>query len=540
MPKWDSLIDERALASLLPGEQARFAKPVSEGLAVFLAGLPARHQATILADQASLGLSAPIAQRLGMLAKRCPVLHKLGQILARDQRLSADFRQYLRQLESLPPSVPWATIEESLSQELGPLDRLGIQLQQPALAEASVAVVVGYRSGVGTRKVSLPTDKFSSQGDSSTNQKQGAQQPGVQRHGGPQQDGPQQEVPQQGVFKLLKPEIEQRLALELDLLGQVGTHLDERCEKLGIPHLHYQESFEQVRQKLGDEIRLDQEQRTLAQARREYANMPRVVIPEVLEHCTPRVTAMERIDGVKITKHGLQNPREQNRLAELVVEALVVRPIFSLQDHALFHSDPHAGNLFYTSDRRLAILDWSLASSLDQAQRTAIVQIMLAALTLDCQGVVAILEGLSERQEVDRSALKIVVDSWLRRLRQGHFPGLRWLIGMLDEAVLTARLRVSSELMLFRKMLHTLEGVVTAIGAEPAVFDKVLCREFLKHFAMEWPKRWFALPNSRRFATRLSNADLTGWMLASPATATRFWWGQLGDLLYSNSKRKPS
>jgi ubiquinone biosynthesis protein len=511
MPNWDCLIDESALASLLPGEQARFAKPVSEALAIFLAGLPAEHQATILSDQASLALDASISQRLALLARRCPVLHKLGQILARDQRLSAEFRQHLRQLETLPPSVPWETIVETLTRELGPLDRLGIRLQQPALAEASVAVVVAYRSGDESEKDFLPVTKFSNRdgpGNSSSDHQ-----------------------PYQGVLKLLKPEIEQRLELELNLLGQVGTHLDERCDDLGIPHLHYEESFEQVRQKLCDEIRLDQEQRYLARARRDYAHMPQVMVPKLLAHCTPRVTAMERIDGVKITKHGLQAHRDQFQLAELVVEALVVRPIFSLEDCSLFHSDPHAGNLFYTSDRRLAILDWSLAGSLNETQRTAIVQIMLAALTLDYQGVVAILEGLAERQEVDRTALMVVVDSWLRRLRQGYFPGIRWLVGMLDEAVLTARLRVSSELMLFRKMLHALEGVVTAIGAEPGVFDRVLCREFLKHFAAEWPRRWLALPNSRQFATRLSNADLTRWMLSTPATATRFWWGQLRDLL---------
>ena len=39
---------------------------------------------------------------------------------------------------------------------------------------------------------------------------------------------------------------------------------------------------------------------------------------------------------------------------------------------------------------------------------------------------------------------------------QGKFPGLIWLIGLLDEAVQTARLRVAGELMLLRKTLHTL------------------------------------------------------------------------------------
>ena len=57
-----------------------------------------------------------------------------------------------------------------------------------------------------------------------------------------------------------------------------------------------------------------------------------------------------------------------------------------------------------------------------------------------------------------------VVEPWLKRIRQGSFPGLSWLVGLLDEAVRTAGLRFAADLMLFRKSLHTLEGVIAEIG----------------------------------------------------------------------------
>ncbi len=116
-------------------------------------------------------------------------------------------------------------------------------------------------------------------------------------------------------------------------------------------------------------------------------------------------------------------------------------------------------------------------------------------------------------------------------MRQGQFPGLSWLIGMLDDAVQSARLRVAADLMLFRKTLHTLEGVVAELGPDGFQIDDVLCREFLRHFVVEWPQRWLVEPTSRKFATRLSNADLTQTMLTVPWTATRFWLGQSLDLL---------
>src|SRR4051794_3460740 len=107
---WNLLLDEKALASVLPGDYARFARPVRDGLAVFLEGLPAAHQTEILKQQAALPPTADISERLAALARCCPVLHKLGQVLARDQRLAPELRTQLRTLESLVPTVPEAVI----------------------------------------------------------------------------------------------------------------------------------------------------------------------------------------------------------------------------------------------------------------------------------------------------------------------------------------------------------------------------------------------------------------------------------------------
>ncbi len=237
---------------MLPDAQARFRRPIAGALAVFLQGLPEAHQEAILAEQALLPPTAIPAARLATLARSCPALHKLGQILARDRRLAPELRQHLQELESLPPSIPFETIRDILTQELGPLERLGITLESPALAEASVAVVVPFR--------------FDS--------------------------APGGEGLREGVFKILKPGIEERLEQELELFQRVGTYLDQMCEEFQIPHLDYLEAFEQVRDKLQHEVLLDLEQRHLEQARAIYTGEPWVQIPALLNPCTPRVTAM--------------------------------------------------------------------------------------------------------------------------------------------------------------------------------------------------------------------------------------------------------
>lgn len=477
---WDDLIDDRGFASLLSEGYAHYAIPVKEGLSVFLAGLPEEVQREILTQQAALSLKTTASERLGQLARSCPVLHKLGQILARNHRLSPALRACLQPLESLPPTISIEAIRQILEKELGPLERQGIALGSSPLAEASVAVVA----------------PFEFQGSPSCSH---------------------------GVFKVLKPGIEERLELELGLLGRVAAHLDDRCHELKIPHVDYRESFRQVSEKLAWEVRLDEEQRHLTTAKQFYSNDSKVQIPAVLEQCTPRVTAMERVFGYKVTDHALNCPSEKRRLARLVAQALISRPIFSKCAKSLFHCDPHAGNLLHTTDGRLAILDWSLVGWLTDEQRIALTQIALSALTLNDEGITMGLEGLANRRGIDRCALQATVRSWLNRLRHGHLLGYSWLVGLLDDAVQRAKLRVAANMMLFRKSLLTLEDVIAELAGVDSQIDDVLAVDFIGHFVSEFPERWFKSLHSRDYATRVSTTELMEAVLSWPITAARFW-----------------
>ena len=226
MTDWKLLIDEADIASVLPEAYAHYARPIKRGLTVFLEGLPAPYQEAVLQDQAMLPPTATVSERFARLARSCPALHKLGQTLARDRRLLPELRLQLQGLESLPPSIPLEDIRTILARELGPLDRLGVALEPPALAEASVAVVVPFRHG--------------------------------------ERD--------EGVFNILKPGIEERLEQELALLERVGSCLDEECEALEIPRLDYREVAEGLAERLRHEF-------GRGCAGVAYANDPRIHIP---------------------------------------------------------------------------------------------------------------------------------------------------------------------------------------------------------------------------------------------------------------------
>jgi ubiquinone biosynthesis protein len=138
------VLREQILASdLLPGDYARYRPLLADALCFFLERLPARRLRLILAQQAALPLNASTAQRLVALVRHAPALHKLGQVVAREPRLSVGFRKQLQILESLEPQTPPDVVARLARLHLRGRRLRGLVLGPP-LAEGSVAVVVPF------------------------------------------------------------------------------------------------------------------------------------------------------------------------------------------------------------------------------------------------------------------------------------------------------------------------------------------------------------------------------------------------------------
>ena len=472
---------------LLPSHYAAYKPLLTEGLAFFLQRLSPNRQNAILTEQAALPAEASAAARLVGLMQACPTLHKLGQVVARHRHLEADLRSRLQVLESMSADGDWGLVWPVLERELAePIANSDIRLEQRALAQASVAVVVPASvRGEGGRPIAA-------------------------------------------VAKVLRSGVAEMLRDELDVLRDLATFLDHRAADHGLPKLDYRETFDTVVDLLAHEVRLDQEQAHLAEAKRWFAGVRDVVVPEVLPGSTPRVTVMTRVEGVKVTEVGDLAPRKRKALAETIIDALIARSALNAGDGGLFHADPHAGNLLRTPDGRLGVLDWALVGRLNKPTLVKISQLVMGALTLDvprCADAVVGLTGGTARLEAVRHGLH----GALGAIRRGGLPGPTWLIGLLDDLVL-AGCRFSADLVLLRKSLLTLDGVVRDVSPEVSL-DAVLVAAAAKAFAAEWPRRATALPYSRDFATHLSNADLLQFSAAGPMTMTNFWMQTWRDWL---------
>ena len=472
-------VDFLRLAGLLPPTYAHYRPLLADALKFFIGRLSPVRQQALIAGQLALPTNASLARRALALFRLCPTLHKLGQVVAHDRRLSGELRQRLEELETMAPTDSLTAIWPVLEREVGHIS--GLQVGRKALAEASVAVVVPF----------------------------------VWRQAGL--------LPQRGVLKVLRVGVQDRLNEELVIWHALGTFLEERCAYHKLPEFDFRNTLESVARLLSNEMSLSREQAHLSQAADFYANSPDILIPRLFPFSTPLVTAMERVDGCKVTSQDLPACELRQR-GERIIRALLAQPFWGCrQAGAVFHADPHAGNLMATPDGRLAILDWALTTQLSKVQCEAVVQLVLGALTLNVSRIETAIEALG--QTVSKERLHFAVKESIRQVSLGRFPGFDWFSALLDALAAVSAVRFPEEIILFRKALLTLTGVVADVSPQVAI-DSVLVRQGVNQFTdgLMW-RPWVAVNSRDMVGAHLSNADLMGLWAELPGTVLRFWCG---------------
>jgi ubiquinone biosynthesis protein len=149
-------------------------------------------------------------------------------------------------------------------------------------------------------------------------------------------------------------------------------------------------------------------------------------------------------------------------------EALICRPLFSRSEPSLFHGDPHAGNILAVNDRasgrlRIGLVDWSLAGRLTKRDRVKTAQLIQGVLKKDLirirRSVKALAIGAFMDSPLQRQKFRSLV---LRMLRSSKFDRLTLIkkTFTLLEQLTFEGIVFPADLMLFRKAIFTLEGVL--------------------------------------------------------------------------------
>ena len=478
MARW--IVDEIVpVERLVPQAYLAWRPPVRDAMMFVIARLSPARLAPKLLEQLELPLDTSAEVRLLRLIAKVPGLQKLGQVIARNQHLRPALRNALERLENGIRDVRPEDVVGIIRQELGPrVEKYCVKIAPAILSEASVSAVVRFTWR-----------------------------------------NPESGKRERGVFKVLKPHIPEYFSEDMDYLQGLAQYFSDREHDYEFPAKLLPDTFKKVRRLLRHEVNFRREQKTLLEAWGLYRSMRGVRVPRLIQPlCTSLITALSEERGIKVTSAAERLPASRRRkVAEQLIEALIAVPLLASQENAVFHGDPHAGNLLYNNRTgELTIIDWALRERLSRDQRRHLALLFLMVTLRDPVGTCNEVLALTQQHIRGTSPKGRMVGEFVTHFL-GELPMGRLSSGV-DAMLLLERLAMKGvkfpgSLIMLSKVMFTLDGILGDIGGSDGGLGFAIAR----HVAQHW------ISNRREFRSPLKTRDWVTLQCSALLYTGRLW-----------------
>jgi predicted unusual protein kinase regulating ubiquinone biosynthesis (AarF/ABC1/UbiB family) len=194
------------------------------------------------------------------------------------------------------------------------------------------------------------------------------------------------------VVKVLRPGIEATIASDLRIARWL---LRRVAPRLHPPHVAGLGSvLDEFERRVHDEMDFRQEARFATTIRANFAAVPSVRVPEIVDDLTRRRTlVMEYIAGTRIDRLD-ETITAGQRAPERILRSVMELYIQMMLVDGLFHADPHPGNILVDTEGRVVLLDFGMVVEVPTETRRQLVRTVFAAISKDTTGVVDGFYGL--------------------------------------------------------------------------------------------------------------------------------------------------
>jgi ubiquinone biosynthesis protein len=204
-------------------------------------------------------------------------------------------------------------------------------------------------------------------------------------------------------------------------------------------------------------------------------------------------------------------------LADQLVSALVAVPLFAATPDAIFHGDPHAGNLLYNNrSGQLTIIDWALRERLGREQRRHLALLFLMVTLRDPVGTSNEIAALSQQRISMTSPrgrmVRGLVTSFFDEMPPSRMPSGADAMRLL-ERVAIGGIKFPGSLIMLSKVVFTLEGLLGDIVGSDTGMGFTLAR----HVAQHW------LANRSAFRSPLGTRDWLTLQCSALLYTGRLW-----------------
>jgi ubiquinone biosynthesis protein len=196
-----------------------------------------------------------------------------------------------------------------------------------------------------------------------------------------------------------------------------------------------------------------------------------------VQQTPPQLTPAELPDAAASSSPNEPRQSTKQRLAKTIARVYMTM----LFDEALFHADPHPGNLILMDDGRLGILDFGMIGRIDENLRETIEEMLVAISTGDQNRLTRLIKRIGDPPPtLDESALAIDAAEYLGTYGKqslGEFD-LTGALNELSDILHQHAIKLPNQSALLLKMLISLEGTLRELGASFDSLDVV--RSFMR------------------------------------------------------------
>lgn len=260
------------------------------------------------------------------------------------------------------------------------------------------------------------------------------------------------------VLKIQRPGIRPLMEADLRLIAGLAAVMETNAEMRRYAPVAM---VRQLAAAVTEELDFTTEGRNADRLRADFANDPRVVLPEIhWELSSETLLVMDYVDGVPprsdatLRAAGIDPGAIAALGAELVLDMVLV--------NGRFHGDPHPGNLLCLPGDRIALLDLGMIGHVSPRRRQEFIGFVQSLDSGDPAQLTDVLLGWSDGVDVAPGRVRIAAE----RLVAKHGGGQLVLGAMIADFLPLMRhegLVLPTDLLLVFKALVTIDGVLTAI-----------------------------------------------------------------------------
>ena len=196
--------------------------------------------------------------------------------------------------------------------------------------------------------------------------------------------------------KIQRPGIREQIADDMSAFLELARFLDKHSDTLG--KFELEKTVEEFQKSLASELDYRQEAANLIRLGENLAEFPSLFVPQpIANYSTARLVTMEYVDGCKITDLApvVRMELDGSRLADDLFRAYLKQILID----GFFHADPHPGNVFVTTDQRIALLDLGMVARIAPGMQEALLKLLLAVSEGDAERAAQIGAEIGRQRE---------------------------------------------------------------------------------------------------------------------------------------------